>query len=118
MPDEPVIYYHPRCGSCRKALALLRSQGHEPRMRRYMDRDPLSGAQIEELARMAGIAPRDLLRTKDPAYLARGLGDLDLADAALCAAMAEVPALMQRPIVVAGDRAVVARPPERALSIL
>ena len=119
MPDEPFLVYHnPRCGTCRKLLALLESRGLSPRLVRYMDREPLSAEAITDLASLLGLAPRELLRAKDPAYLECGLDDAGLSDAALCAAMADSPGLMQRPILVAGDRAVVARPPERALSIL
>ena len=119
MPNEPLVVYHnPRCGTCRKLLALLDARGLKPRLVHYMDREPLAAEAIAELARMAGLSPRELLRTRDPAYLERGLDDPGASDAAACAAMADSPGLMQRPIVVAGDRAALARPPERALSIL
>ncbi len=65
---------------------------------------------------LLGVAPRELVRTGEEAYSALGLDEAD--DAALVAAMSEHPRLIQRPVVIAGDRAAIGRPPERALELL
>ncbi len=73
---------------------------------------PPSAAQLAELCRKLGVSPREILRKKDPAYAAHGLDAAKLGDAKLLALMAANPGLIQRPIVVKGRKAVLARPVE------
>ena len=70
------------------------------------------------MLRKAGVGPREVLRTKEPEYKELGLDSPDVSDDDLIAAMVEHPQLLQRPVVERGDRAVLARPPERVLEIL
>ena len=78
----------------------------------------LSAAEIAGICRRLGRSPRELLRNRDPAYEAHGLGSGRHSDAEILALMAENPGLIQRPIVVRGKRAVVARPVEAAALLL
>jgi len=80
--------------------------------------DPLPEAKIRELLRKANASAADVLRRKEPVYKALGLDQRDASDDELIALMAEHPQLLQRPIVERGDRAVLARPPERVLELL
>ncbi len=77
-----------------------------------------SAAELGELCRKLGVAPRELLRTKDPAYAALGLASGAHPDSTLLELMAQNPGLIQRPIVVRGARAILARPIERLLDFL
>jgi arsenate reductase (glutaredoxin) len=95
---------------------LLDEKGIEYRYRDYV-KNPLSEAEIREVLRRLGLRPKDVLRSKDPAFQTLGLTG-DEPDADLVAAMARHPTLLQRPIGVAADRAVVGRPPERLLELL
>ena len=115
--SEVSIYHNPRCSKSREALALLESRGIEPRVIAYMDAG-LDEQELRALLGRLGIAARELLRTSEAAYRERGLADAGLSEVELIRAMCEEPRLMQRPIVVRGDRAVVARPAERALELL
>ena len=80
--------------------------------------DPLPEAKIRELLRKANASAADVLRRKEPVYRELGLDQRDASDDELIALMAEHPQLLQRPIVERGDRAVLARPPERVLELL
>ena len=103
------------CSTCRKAVALLDEKGIAYRYREYT-REPLSEKEIRDVLRRLGLPARDLLRRKDAAFAALGLtGDEE--DGALIAAMAQHPTLLQRPIGLAGTKAVVGRPPERLLEL-
>jgi arsenate reductase (glutaredoxin) len=73
---------------------------------------PPTAAQLADLCRKLGVAPREILRKKDPAYAEHGLDTAKLSDAKLLELMAANPGLIQRPIVVKGKRAVLARPVE------
>ncbi|HEX6739805.1 MAG TPA: ArsC/Spx/MgsR family protein [Vicinamibacteria bacterium] len=75
-------------------------------------KSPPSAAQIRELCRKLGVGPRDILRTREPEYQELGLASGQHSDAELFELMARNPGLIQRPIVVKGDRAVLARPVE------
>ncbi len=112
-----IIYHNPRCTKSRQTLALLRERGIEPEVVEYL-KTPPDAATIGRLLGMLHMSPRDLMRRKEQIYRALGLDDPSLDDEALIAAMVEHPVLMERPIVVNGDRAAIGRPPEQVLEIL
>jgi arsenate reductase len=113
-----VIFYHnPRCSKSRLALQLLRDRGIGPSVVEYLKR-PFSEDQIKRLLDMLDMSPRELMRKKEEEYAALGLDNPELSPSLLIKALAEHPILMERPIAVAGERAVLGRPPERILDIL
>ena len=114
---EVTIYHNPRCSKSRAALALLEERGIEPRVVRYLETPP-SVAELERLLDLLGVEPRELIRTGEAAFREWGLADPDLDRRALVEALAQAPILIERPVVVAGNRAVIGRPPERVLDIL
>jgi arsenate reductase len=115
--SELTVYEKPTCSKCRALVELLESRGI-PFDRIDYHVDPLPEERIRELLDKAGIGPRDALRTKEPIYAQLELADRELDDAELIGLMAAYPQLLQRPIVEHGDRAVLARPPERVLELL
>ncbi|HEX8589363.1 arsenate reductase (glutaredoxin) [Pseudomonas sp.] len=111
------LYHNPRCTKSRGALALLEARGLTPTIIRYLETPP-DAAQLREVLRQLNIGARGLLRTGEDAYTTLNLADTGLSDEQLIAAMAAHPALIERPILVAGDKAVIGRPPENILEIL
>ena len=111
------IYHNPRCGKSRAALALLRDRGIEPEIVEYL-KTPPDAKTLDGLLAKLGIAPRELMRKKEAPYKARRLDDPGLDRAALIAAMVADPILIERPIVVAGAKVALGRPPEAVLAIL
>jgi arsenate reductase (glutaredoxin) len=112
---EITIYHNPRCATSRKALALLRRRGIEPRVVEYL-KTPPDGPELKRLLKLLGLAPRALLRRKEAKEA--GLDHPGLSDAQIIAGMTRHPIAIERPIVVKGDRAILARPPEAALKVL
>lgn len=111
------LYHNPRCSKSRSALQLLEERGLTPAIVRYLE-TPLNAAELQALLGKLGISPRQLLRSGEDEYKALGLSDPHLSDAQLIAAMVSQPKLIERPILVAGDKAVIGRPPEAILEIL
>lgn len=112
-----VIYHNPRCSKSRQTLALLRERGLDPKIVPYLDTPP-SETRLSEILDMLGVSPRELMREKEAPYRELGLADPALTRADLIAAMAAHPILIERPVVVAGARAAIGRPPEAVLEIL
>ncbi|WVV47480.1 arsenate reductase (glutaredoxin) [Pseudomonas sp. NA13] len=111
------LYHNPRCSKSRGALELLEARGLTPTVVRYLE-TPLDAAQLERLLGKLGISARQLLRTGEDEYKALNLADESLSQAQLIAAITAHPKLMERPILEAGEKAVIGRPPEKILEIL
>ncbi|WHS59000.1 arsenate reductase (glutaredoxin) [Pseudomonas sp. G2-4] len=111
------LYHNPRCSKSRGALELLEARGLAPTVVRYLE-TPLDAAQLERLLGKLGISARQLLRTGEEEYTELNLADQSLSQAQLIAAIAAHPKLMERPILEAGDKAMIGRPPEKILEIL
>jgi arsenate reductase len=107
------LWHNPRCSKSRQALALLEDDGHAPSVRLYLTNPPTEDEITDLLSRLR-IAPRALMRTGEKIYRDLGLADVD--DAALIVAMATHPILIERPILLAGEKAVIGRPPEQVLT--
>lgn len=115
--NGPLLLHNPRCSKSRAALALLEEQGVAPRIVDYLE-TPIDAAGIRRLLVLLGIPARDLLRKGEKEYVALGLNDPAIGEDELVAAMAAHPRLIERPIFVDGERAVIGRPPERVLELL
>ncbi len=111
-----VFLHNPRCSKSRAALELVREAGVELPVREYL-RDPLSVDELRRIVKMLGVRPIAIVRRTETPYAALGLSDATPDDEVL-RAMAENPILIERPILVRGNRAVVGRPPEAVREIL
>lgn len=111
------IYHNPRCAKSRETLKLLRDRGIEPEIVEYLQHPP-SAVVLDGLLRALGMQPRDLMRKKEPPYKALRLDDPGMNRGDLIMAMVENPVLIERPIVVNGDKVALGRPPEAVLHIL
>jgi arsenate reductase len=110
------LFFNPSCSKCRTAQAILDERGVEAEVVRYLDRPP-TVAELRGLMVMLGIDdPRAMMRTGEPAYAELGLEHAT--GNALLEAIAAHPILLERPIFVVGDRAVIARPPENLVDLL
>jgi len=112
-----ILYHNPKCSTSRRTLALLESQGIHPTIVEYL-KTPPSKTQLKKILQALGLEPRDLMRKKEAEYKDARLDNPKLTRDALIAAMVAHPKLIERPIVVNGERAAVGRPPENVLRIL
>ena len=117
-PEPSLLVYEKRtCTTCKNLFALLTERGVDPDRIDYH----VSGLSEEELRSLVAATGRpasELFRSREPVYKELGLADKEVGDEEAIRLMAQHPELMQRPVVVRGDRAVLARPVERALELL
>lgn len=109
------IWHNPRCSKSRQTLGILEENGIEADVVKYLDETPSIEA-IKEILNKLKLSARDLMRTKEDAYKSLGLKD-EMDEEKLIKAMAENPKLIERPIVIKGDKAVLGRPPEKVLEL-
>jgi arsenate reductase len=114
---DVTIYHNPRCSKSREALALLQQKGIEPEVIEYL-KTPPSAAELDDILKKLGKEPRETMRRQEPPYKELSLDNPALTRAQLIAAMVENPVLIERPIVLAGGKARIGRPPESVLEIL
>jgi arsenate reductase len=112
-----VIYHNPACGTSRKVLARLKEAGLEPEVVNYLKTPPDTKA-LKSLLKSMGKSVRDILRKRGTPYDELGLGDAAVKDEAIFAAIEKHPILIERPIVVVGDKAALCRPPELVEALL
>ena len=111
------IYHNPRCSKYRKTLDLLRSNNIEPQIILYLN-DPPTDKEIAGLLKKLNISARDLLRKNEEAYKINGLSDKSISENDLISIMRTFPKLIERPIVVKGNTAVLGRPPENVNKLI
>ncbi len=114
---EIKIFHNPRCSKSRQTLQLLQDNNITPEIILYLESPPTKN-DLKDLLKKLGISARELLRTSEQAYKEAGLSDASLSENQLLEAMINEPKLIERPIVVAGDKAVLGRPPENALELI
>ena len=111
------IYHNPRCSKSRQTLALLNERGIEPEIIEYL-KWPLSFDDLKSLQQKLDVPAVAMIRSKEQAFEDLGLNEVQHSDDGLLEAIAEQPSLLERPIVVCGNKAVIGRPPENVLELL
>lgn len=110
------LFYNPSCSKCRTAEAILADEGIEATRVEYLDEAPDRRQLVRLMAQLGIEDPRLMMRTGEPVYARLGLAAASSDE--LLEAITEHPILLERPIFVVGERAVIARPPEKLLSLL
>ncbi|MBD2779822.1 arsenate reductase (glutaredoxin) [Xenorhabdus szentirmaii] len=116
--QQVTFYHNPRCSKSRETLKLVEELGITPEIIHYLETPPTAEQLAVLLQKLGFHDARQLMRTKEELYAQLNLGDDSLSQEALLNAMAENPKLIERPIVVVGDKARIGRPPEQVKEIL
>lgn len=117
MSDTMTIFHNPRCSKSRQALALLEEKGIDINVVHYLQHPP-TPAELKAILTKLNKKPRDILRKGEPECKALKLADTTLSDQYVLEAMIKHPKLIERPIVIRGERAVIGRPPENVRHLL
>lgn len=112
-----VIYHNPRCSKSRQTLELLNDRGLEPEIVEYLASPP-DAATLKDILSKLGLEARQLMRRGEERYKELNLDSPELSEETLIQAMVENPILIERPIVLASNKAALGRPPENVLNIL
>jgi len=104
------IWHNQRCSKSREAMSILEQNNAEVKVIKYLETNP-DESEIKTILKMLGLSPRELMRTKEDIYKELKLKEENNEDA-LIAAMAKYPKLIERPIIIKGDKAIIGRPIE------
>lgn len=110
------IYHNPRCGKSRECLAFLEDSGQEYEVVKYLDEVPSFG-ELKKIIEKLGVNPIELVRLKEKIWI-ENFKDKELSDDEIIHAMSSNPILIERPIVINGNKAVIARPLAKVNAIL
>ena len=109
------LYYNPRCSKCREALCLLEEKGIVPEIIEYL-KTPPSEKQLKDLLKKLGLKPQDILRKKEPLF--EKFKNKKFTDAEWIKVMCKNPILIERPIAIDGNKAVIGRPPQNIIDLI
>ena len=110
------IYYNPRCSKCREALCLLEERGIEADIIEYL-KTPPTEKELKGVLDKLGLKPMDIIRTKEPLFIEKYKGK-KFSDAEWIKIMSKNPILIERPIAIEGNKAIIGRPPQNILTII
>ena len=116
MNSAITIYHNPRCGKSRSALALLEEKGVQPHIIEYL-KTPPTKEELRSILKKLGMKPEQIVRKGEDVYKDKFSGK-QTTDEQWLEALTRNPILIERPIVVKGDRAVIGRPPENVLTLI
>lgn len=111
------IYHNPRCSKSRQTLEIINNKGVEVDIVEYLANPP-SKQELQSVLKALNLKPQDIMRKKEAEYKEAGLDDLKLSEADQIEKMIQFPKVIERPIVIKGNRAVIGRPPENVLELI
>ncbi|MCB0695923.1 MAG: arsenate reductase (glutaredoxin) [Chitinophagaceae bacterium] len=114
--SDYILYHKPNCSTSLSTLKMLKDHGVRPELRLYLE-DPPTQKELAELMKKLGCKPIELVRTKEPLYK-ENYADKKLTKKEWLKILAEHPILIERPILIKGDKAILGRPPEKVLELL
>ncbi len=117
MANNVKIFHNPNCSKCRLTMDILNNEKVETTVVEYLSAPPDTEELIEILG-LLGLEPRDLMRKHEAPYKENNLDNPELSREQLIQAMIDNPILIERPIIINGNKATIGRPPERVLDIL
>ena len=114
---ELTIYHNPRCSKSSQTLQILRDRGIEPSIVEYL-KTPLQKDELKKISTSLGFRPKEFVRKNESDFKERNLVNHLEDDDKMIEAMAAYPKIIERPIVVLKDKAVIGRPPDNVLKLI
>ncbi|VAW52236.1 Uncharacterized protein YfgD, not an arsenate reductase [hydrothermal vent metagenome] len=117
MSQKVRVFHNPNCSKCRLTMDILNDRGVDTTVVEYLNTPP-NKDELNEVLDLLGIEPRELMRKHEAPYTENNLDNDDLTRKQLIQAMIDHPILIERPIIINGNKATIGRPPEKVLDIL
>jgi len=117
MSEEIKIFFNPSCSKCRLTMDILNDKGVSATVVEYLNAPP-DLQELENVLKILGLEPRELMRKHESPYQENNLDNPELSRQQLIQAMIDNPILIERPIIINGNKATIGRPPEKVLDIL
>ncbi len=117
MSRDVRIFHNPKCSKCRLTMDILSQNDVDVTVVEYLNTPP-DATELNEVLTLLGIEPRELMRKHEAPYKENNLDNPDLSREQLIQAMIDQPILIERPIIINGNKAIIGRPPEKVLDIL
>ena len=117
MSQKVRVYHNPNCTKCRLTMGILNDKGIDTTVVEYLNTPP-NKDELNEVLDLLGVEPRELMRKHEAPYVENDLDNANLTREQLIQAMIDHPILIERPIVINGNKAMIGRPPEKVLDIL
>jgi len=114
--ENVIIYHNPRCTKSRETLALLEKKKAKSQIIEYL-KTPPTATELKSFLKKLGLSVQDIIRKKEPLFIEK-FKDKKLSDEKWIEVLVKNPVLIERPIVVKGNKAVIGRPPENVLELL
>jgi arsenate reductase len=117
MSESVKIFHNPRCSKSRQTMEILKNEEVDVSVFEYL-KTPPDSHELDNILKLLGLEPRELMRKQEKPYKENNLDNPELTRAQLIQAMVDNPILIERPIIIKGNRAMIGRPPEKVLEIL
>lgn len=114
---DVTIYHNPRCSKSRQTLQIIKDHGMKPTIVEYL-KTPLDKFDLENISRLLNKRPKDFVRKNEADFKENNIKNIIENDAGLINEMVKYPKIIERPIVLYKDKAVIGRPPENVLELL
>ena len=115
--NDLTIYHNPRCSKSRQTLQIIKDRGIQPTVVEYL-KAPLKKSELDNISKLLNKRPKDFVRKSEADFKENNIQNIIENDAELINEMVKFPKIIERPIVLYGDRAVIGRPPENVLELL
>ncbi len=115
--SEAIFYHNPQCSKSRKALEIIENQNINTKVILYL-KDKLTKSMLQQILDLSGLSVRDIIRSNEKEYKENNLDNLDLTQDDILELIVKHPKLLQRPVLIYNNKAIIGRPPEDILRII
>ena len=115
--NDLTIYHNPRCSKSRETLQIIKDNGIQPTVVEYLKK-PLKKFELENVSRLLNKRPKEFVRKSEVDFKENNIKNIIENDAELINEMTKFPKIIERPIVISRNKAVIGRPPENVLKLL
>ena len=115
--SEAILYHNPKCSKSRKALEIIENQNINTKVILYL-KDKLTKSMLKQILDLSGLSVRDIIRSNEKEYKDNNLDNLNLSQDEILELIIKHPKLLQRPVLVYNNQAIIVRPPEDILRII